>query len=58
MEKAGIRFDAVVSIEIADEAIMERMSGRRVCESLRSQLPSGGCAPQGARRVRQLRRQA
>ena len=33
MEKAGINFDAVVSIEVADEAIMERMSGRRVCES-------------------------
>lgn len=33
MEKAGITFDAVVSIEISDEAIMERMSGRRVCES-------------------------
>lgn len=33
MEKAGIKFDAVVSIEIADEAIVNRMSGRRVCES-------------------------
>ena len=33
MEKAGINFDAVVSIEVADEVIMERMSGRRVCES-------------------------
>ena len=32
MEKAGIVFDAVVSIEISDEVIMERMSGRRVCE--------------------------
>ena len=32
MEKAGITFDAVVSIEIADETIMDRMSGRRVCE--------------------------
>lgn len=32
MEKAGINFDAVVSIEISDETIMERMSGRRVCE--------------------------
>ena len=31
MEQAGIVFDAVVSIEIADEEIMERMSGRRVC---------------------------
>ena len=33
MEKAGINFDAVVSIEVADEVIMERMSGRRVWES-------------------------
>ena len=33
MEKAGITFDAVISIEIADETIMDRMSGRRVCES-------------------------
>ena len=33
MEKAGINFDAVVSSEVADEVIMERMSGRRVCES-------------------------
>ena len=32
LEKAGIVFDAVVSIEISDEVIMERMSGRRVCE--------------------------
>ena len=33
LEKAGITFDDVVSIEIADETIMQRMSGRRVCES-------------------------
>lgn len=33
MEQAGIRFDAVISIEISDETIMERMSGRRVCEA-------------------------
>ena len=33
MEKAGITFDAMISIEIADETIMQRMSGRRVCES-------------------------
>ncbi len=32
LEKAGIRFDDVVSIEISDETIEERMSGRRVCE--------------------------
>ena len=33
LEAAGIRFDAVISIEISDETILERMSGRRVCES-------------------------
>ena len=32
LEKAGIVFDDVISIEISDEAIMQRMSGRRVCE--------------------------
>lgn len=32
LETAGISFDAVVSIEISDEEIMKRMSGRRVCE--------------------------
>ena len=32
LEQAGIVFDAVVSIEISDETITERMSGRRVCE--------------------------
>ena len=32
MEEAGIVFDDVISIEISDETIMERMTGRRVCE--------------------------
>lgn len=31
LEKAGIGFDAVVSIEISEEEILRRMSGRRVC---------------------------
>lgn len=31
MEKAGITFDAVVSIEVPDEAIEQRMTGRRTC---------------------------
>ena len=31
LEKAGIQFDAVVSIEISEEEIIRRMSGRRVC---------------------------
>ena len=33
LEKAGIKFDAVVSIEISEDEILRRMSGRRVCES-------------------------
>ena len=32
MEKAGIVFDHVISIEIADETIVNRMGNRRVCE--------------------------
>jgi adenylate kinase len=32
LEQAGINFDAVISIEISDETIIERMTGRRVCE--------------------------
>lgn len=32
LEKAGIIFDHVISLEVADEVIVERMSGRRVCE--------------------------
>ena len=33
LEKAGITFDAVVSLEISEEEILRRMTGRRVCES-------------------------
>ena len=33
LERAGIVFDHVVSLEISDEVITERMSGRRVCEA-------------------------
>ncbi len=31
MEAAGIQIDKVLSLEISDEAIVRRMSGRRVC---------------------------
>jgi len=31
LDKMGVKLDAVVSLEVADEAIVERMSGRRVC---------------------------
>ena len=33
IEKAGIRIDAVIAIEISEEEILRRMSGRRVCEA-------------------------
>lgn len=33
IDKAGITFDKVLSIEISDAEIEERMSGRRVCQS-------------------------
>jgi len=33
IESAGICFDAVISLEVSDETILERMSGRRVCEN-------------------------
>ena len=31
LEAAGVQFDKVVSLEVPDGAIVERMSGRRVC---------------------------
>ena len=31
LEKAGVHFDRVVSLEISDERIVNRMAGRRVC---------------------------
>jgi adenylate kinase len=48
LDKMGIALDAVVSIEVPDEAIVERMSGRRVCDScgasyrLKYHLPKDG----------------
>ncbi len=31
LDEMGIKLDAVVSIEVSDDTIMERMTGRRVC---------------------------
>lgn len=31
LDKMGVKIDVVLSIEVADERIVERMSGRRVC---------------------------
>jgi len=33
LDKLGVEIDFAVSIEVSDEAIVERMSGRRVCAS-------------------------
>ena len=33
MDKAGIDIDAVIAIEISEDEILRRMSGRRVCEA-------------------------
>lgn len=32
LDKMGVKIDRVVSIEVSDEKIIERMSGRRVCQ--------------------------
>ena len=32
LDKMGVRIDAVLSLEVADEAIVRRMGGRRVCD--------------------------
>lgn len=47
LEEKGIHFDAVLSIEISDEEIVERMGGRRACTGLRRHLSCGVRAPQG-----------
>ena len=33
LDKMGVAIDKVIDIEVADEAIVRRMSGRRVCEA-------------------------
>ena len=33
LDRMGVKIDAVLSIEVSDEAIVERMSGRRVCDA-------------------------
>ena len=33
LERAGFQFDAVLLMQLSDEEIMHRMSGRRVCEN-------------------------
>ena len=49
LEKAGIQFDAVVSIEISEDEILRRMSGRRVCEAGGSSYNVEAVPPRGER---------
>ena len=56
LDKMGVKIDAVLSIEVADERIVERMSGRRVCPgcgasyhtSYQPSAKEGVCAKCGA----------
>ena len=41
LERSGIAFDAVVSIEISEDEILRRMGGRRVCEACGSSYNDG-----------------
>ena len=45
IEKAGIKIDAVVAIEISEEQILRRMSGRRVCEACGSSYNTEAVPP-------------
>jgi len=46
LENAGIAFDHVISIEISDDEIVERMAGRRVCTSCGTPFHVTGRPPQ------------
>ena len=45
LEDAGIVFDAVLSLEVPDEEIEQRMSGRRVCEECGASYHLDYCPP-------------
>lgn len=58
LEASGIRFDCVLDIEVADEEIQRRMSGRRACTACGATYHVEAAPPQDGGRVRRLRRQA
>ena len=57
LEQHGIDVDTALSIEIADETIIERMSGRRTCKDCSATFHIVQSS-QGGRQVRLLRRRA
>ena len=46
MEKLGIEVDCALSIEIEDDVIVRRMSGRRTCKKLQPDIPYRIKSPQ------------
>ena len=44
LDNMGIELDAVISLEVSDETIVERMSGRRVCQARRDRQDTKGAA--------------
>ena len=56
LDQAGVTFDHVLSIEISDAEIEERMEGRRVCSTCGAPYHIHAKAPQTGGDMRQLRR--
>ena len=48
LEAAGIEFDNVVSLEISDDEIVQRMGGRRVCDKCGASYHVGAVPPKTA----------
>lgn len=55
-EEIGGRVDAVINLVISDEEIMERMTGRRVCEKCGTPYHIHNNPPARGRDLRQMRR--
>ena len=58
LEAAGIHFDHVVSLEVSDEEVEQRMTGRAHLPGLRRYLPHRCQPPQEGRHLRHLRQRA
>ena len=56
LDKMGIVIDKVIDIEVPDEKIVQRMSGRRVCEACGASYHMLYKKPEGGRSLRQMRR--
>ena len=56
MKHAGVKLDFVLEIDVPDEAIIERMSGRRVAPGVGPHLPRQVQPAQGGRQGRRDRR--